>query len=216
MKPKKERPKHYPDEKVDPVQVDSFLATELNKLSFLNRENINEEIHGVRCLCPEETPQMLEAALEQLSLELADIPCSEKQAFLQSQRLFPNNRYVNDHHFRLTFLRCELFDARKAARRLVRHLDFVFEIFGNKTEILGRPIRLTDLAPKSLKLLRSGCLQLLPVRDSSGRRVFFTCAFKTPYDVIQRVSFSFNGTIFSRKEINGKKYCTHNLRVCRI
>ena len=86
------------------------------------------------------------------------------------------------------FLRCEFFDAEKAAIRLVRHLDFVLEIFDQKTELLGRAIRLDDLAPRSMKLLRTGCLQLLPVRDNSGRRVFAVSAFKEKYEVVDRVS----------------------------
>jgi hypothetical protein len=179
---------HYADENFDPRQVDILLANEMNKLSLNSRELINEEIHGVCCLAPKETPEMLEKALAQLSLELDNIPCSEKQAFLQSQQLFPNNRYVNDRSFRLMFLRCELFNARKSAIRLVRYLDFLLEIFHNNRELLGRPIRLNDLGPNSIKLLRSGCLQLLPVRDNSGRRVFVTSTFKEDYDVFDRVS----------------------------
>jgi len=181
-------PVNYRDENVDPRKVEVLLANELNKLSFNSRENINEEIHGVRCLAPEETPEMLDLALEKLSLALKAIPCADKQAFLQSQKLFPNNRYVNDRNFRLMFLRCELFDARKAAMRLVKHLNFVLKVFYDKKELLGRPVRLNDLSPSSMKLLRSGCLQLLPVRDNSGRRVFFLTAFKIHYDVNTRVS----------------------------
>jgi len=182
---------HYADENFDPRQVDILLATELNKLSFNSRERINEEIHGVCCLAPKETPEMLEIALVKLSMELDNIPCSEKQGFLQSQQFFPKNRYVNDRSFRLMFLRCELFDVRKAAIRLVRHLDFVLETFDNNKELLGRPVRLTDLGPKSIKLLRSGSLQLLPVRDNSGRRVFVVSSFKRDYDVLTRVQIYF-------------------------
>ena len=179
---------HFTDENFDYKQVDSLLAKELFELSFHSRESINEEIHGVRCLAPAETPELLKACLWQLSVELEKIPFSEKQAYVQSQQLFLNNRYVNDRKFRLMFLRCELFNATKAAIRLVRHLDFVLEIFHNKKELLGRPLRLDDLSPRSMKLLRSGYLQLLPVRDNSGRRVFAVTAFKTDYDVIDRVS----------------------------
>ena len=34
------------------------------------------------------------------------------------------------------FLRCELFHVKKAALRLVRHLDFILEIFDNRKELL--------------------------------------------------------------------------------
>ena len=180
---------HYTDEDFDPKQVDVLMAGELNKLSFNCREKINEEIHGVRFLAIEETPEMVAMSLEQLAIEIEKIPSAEKQGYLQSQQLFPSNRYVNDRNFRLMFLRCELFHVKRAALRLVRHLDFVLEIFDNNTELLQRPIRLTDLAPRSMKLLRSGCLQLLPVRDTSGRRIFAVTTFKSHYEVIDRVSF---------------------------
>jgi len=182
------KPIHYTDENVDPEEVNIMLAKELNKLTFNSRESINEEIHGVSCLAPKETPELLETALNKLSSAIEDIPCADKQAFIQSQELFPNNRYVNDRRFRLMFLRCELFDVKRAAIRLVRYLDFVIEIFDNKKELLARPIRLSDLNPTSMKLLRSGCLQLLPVRDSAGRRVFAVTAFKLHYDALYRVS----------------------------
>ncbi len=165
-----------------------MLAKEMNKLSFNSREKIHEEIHGVCCLAAEETPEMLDVALQNLEEEIVKIPCEDKQAYLQSQRLFPNNRYVNDRGFRLMFLRCEFFDAQRAAMRMVRHLDFVLEIFDDNKELLRRPIRLTDLGSRPMKLLRSGCLQLLPVRDRAGRRVFIVISFKSEYEVIDRVS----------------------------
>ena len=165
-----------------------MMAKALNKLAFSSRENINEEIHGVCCLAPEETPEMLNVALQKLSEAVDKIPSADKQAYLQSQSLFPDNRYVNDRNFPLMFLRCELFDAQRAAMRMVRHLDFVLEIFDNNKELLQRPIRLTDLGSRAMKLLRSGCLQLLPVRDSAGRRVFVVTAFKSEYEVVDRVS----------------------------
>ncbi len=179
---------HYADEEFDPKQVDVFMAGELNKLCRNCREKINEEIHGVSSLAIEETPEMVGIALKQLATAIEEIPHADKQAYLQSQQLYPNNRYVNDWDFRLMFLRCELFHIERAAQRLVRHLDFVLEIFHDNKELLQRPIRLNDLAPKSMKLLRSGCLQLLPVRDSSGRRVFAVTTFKSHYEVIDRVS----------------------------
>lgn len=180
---------HYADEDFDPKQVDVLMADELNKLSFNCRESINEEIHGVCSLAIEETPEMVAMSLEQLASAIEKIPAADKQGYLQSQQLFPNNRYVNDRNFRLIFLRCELFHVKRAAWRLVRHLDFVLEIFDNNKELLQRPIRLTDLAPRSMKLLRSGCFQLLPVRDTSGRRIFAVTTFESHYEVIDRVSF---------------------------
>jgi len=60
--------------------VNILLAKELNKLSFNNRERINEEIHGVCCLALEETPELLETALDKLSSALEDIPCTVQRS----------------------------------------------------------------------------------------------------------------------------------------
>eukprot|EP00533_Pseudo-nitzschia_delicatissima_P002068 CAMPEP_0116086738 /NCGR_PEP_ID=MMETSP0327-20121206/5009_1 /TAXON_ID=44447 /ORGANISM="Pseudo-nitzschia delicatissima, Strain B596" /LENGTH=487 /DNA_ID=CAMNT_0003577797 /DNA_START=127 /DNA_END=1586 /DNA_ORIENTATION=- len=184
-------PIHYADEDFNPKEVDVMMAKELNKLAFSSRENINEEIHGVCCLAPEETPEMLDVALQKLSEAVDKIPSADKQAYLQSQRLFPGNSYVNDRNFPLMFLRCELFNVQRAAMRMVRHLDFVLEIFDNNKKLLQRPIRLTDLGSRAMKLLRSGCLQLLPIRDSAGRRVFVVSTFKSEYEVVDRLQLYF-------------------------
>jgi len=108
-------------------------------------------------------------SMHQLSVELKKI--LEKPAFEKSQLLFPNDTYVNTVEFRLRFLRCELFDAKKAALRLVKFLDFVHEIFDGN-ELLRRPIKITDLSKAEMKIMRLGIYQLLPYRDRSGRPVY--------------------------------------------
>ena len=56
--------------KDDPRDVDTLLSNELMRLSISDRNAIQEEIHGVRCLAPEETPELLQSSLCQLALEL--------------------------------------------------------------------------------------------------------------------------------------------------
>jgi hypothetical protein len=199
---------HYTDEVVDPDEVDVLLAKELNKLSVNSRTNIDEEIHGVSCLAPKETPELLISSLENLSSELESMPSIQKQGFIQSQELFPDNQYVNGRSFRLMFLRCELFDSKKAALRLARYLDYVLEIFPNNKELLRRPIRLDDIGPNAMKLLRTGCLQLLPVRDNTGRRVFVVIGFKKPksYSASDRIQlYLYFQTVLSEDIENQKK-----------
>lgn len=74
------------------------------------------------------------------------------------------------------FLRCERFDARKAAQRIVGYLDLIRLCFGK--EGLEQNIRVPDLDERSEQQLKSGKLQILPFRDRSGRRVvgnFYNC-----------------------------------------
>jgi len=60
--------------------LDDSLAKELLKLSFNEREAMQEEIHGVRCLSPEETPEMIERSLMEF-----DTILMEKKSELQFQ-----------------------------------------------------------------------------------------------------------------------------------
>ncbi|MGK3745881.1 MAG: hypothetical protein ACI8RD_012675 [Bacillariaceae sp.] len=173
--------------------IDDLIAQDFNKLSFQDRNAIYEEIHGVHNLAKEETPDMLANALHQLSLEIAAIP--HKPAFDKSQQwnssfstidctqsIYSYNKttiaagthttYVNTVDFRLRFLRCELFDVKKAAVRLVKYLEMILDLYDGDEELLRRPIGLNDLKTKEERdCLRSGFHQLLPFRDRSGRRV---------------------------------------------
>lgn len=78
--------------------------------------------------------------------------------------------YVRSRDFQLAFLRCEYFNTKKAAIRLVKYLELAYELYGE--EALRRPLRIDDFKSKEEKeVLNAGHQQLLPFRDRSGRRV---------------------------------------------
>jgi hypothetical protein len=152
--------------------IENFLSKELLKLSVLDRNTIAEEIHGVECLAVRETPELIQRSLREFQKELdkGNIPLPN----IPVHRL-PNsgNNLVNgidDDAFRLRFLRCELFNVPKAVRRFCNYLDYTYEKWGEFA--LDRPIMLKDFTKQEMKLFRKGFFQLLPYRDSSGRRVF--------------------------------------------
>ena len=161
-----------------PNEVDNLMSKELLQLSLLDRNEIYEEIHGVLSLAPKESPQFLDSALlrlsEELDLILADnngsYNCSpsSKAAFKKSQE-FPNT-YIDDRDFRLRFIRSEMFDAKKAAIRMVKFLDIAYDLFGK--DALKQPIQIKDLTKAETKHMRTGVLQILPYRDRSGRPIF--------------------------------------------
>lgn len=153
------------DANVDPKAVEALLARELEQMSFEDREMMNEEIHGVRTLALDETPEMLEEGLRQLVIELETLPSTP----CYDEAMGMSSPYVQDRSFKLKFLRAEMFDARKAAIRLEKYLSFHQLHFG--TEALMRPIYLADLDKDDLEVLRMGNIQLLPSRDRSGRRI---------------------------------------------
>lgn len=174
------------------AQNDEFSKAQFN-LPFKDRNAISEEIHGVSCMAPEESPELLGSALYNLSVELDQI--EDKPAYNRAQEMYMSNSgvgmqygYVNTNEFRLRFLRCELFDAKKAAARIVKYLDLVCETWGPYA--LTRPFRLSDLTKEEMSFLRGGDYQLMPYRDRSGRRVL--CIVTNNRDDISpktRVSF---------------------------
>ena len=51
---------------------------------------------------------------------------------------------MNTDAFRLMFLRCELFDATKAARRLINYVALMYELYGDIG--LQRRIQIGDMS----------------------------------------------------------------------
>ena len=150
--------------------VDRLHSRELLELSTEDRNALEEEIHGVRCMARDETPEFLQDSLQKLSMILESdhlIPQRNKQAYLRSQMM--RRTYVNTDNFRLRFLRAAMFDVTEAANLMVKFLDTVVFLFGNT--LLERPLRLSDFSKKELQFLRSGKVQFLPFRDRSGRRI---------------------------------------------
>jgi hypothetical protein len=218
--------------------VDELLSKEMLQLSVKDRNDIQEEIHGVKCLAVEETPELISNSLRELSDEIdRHIPASQKRTYLESLKPIPTTQrqrqrykskhsnnseddgpqpdmettrrhhpplssspspssdvtnnsssssicgndcddtnkqqqqlsYIHGDDFKLRFLRCDLFDVKKAAKRLVTYLDLLVEIFG--AYALQRPICLADFSKEELRHMRKGLIQMMPYRDRSGRRI---------------------------------------------
>lgn len=174
--------------------ADSLLATALNKLTFHERESINEEIHGInidrkyieKSGAVEESPELLSRSLDEMQAEL-DRLCSAEggtgglaYAFQRSQDLYgstPEGTYFNTSDFRLMFIRCDRFDCKKAAIRLCRFAELFLEIFGEFA--LQRPVRFSDLEENEGAILKNGFSCPFPKRDRAGRRIY--CHFAQNY-----------------------------------
>eukprot|EP00531_Pseudo-nitzschia_arenysensis_P000828 CAMPEP_0116147466 /NCGR_PEP_ID=MMETSP0329-20121206/17768_1 /TAXON_ID=697910 /ORGANISM="Pseudo-nitzschia arenysensis, Strain B593" /LENGTH=932 /DNA_ID=CAMNT_0003643393 /DNA_START=121 /DNA_END=2919 /DNA_ORIENTATION=+ len=76
---------------------------------------------------------------------------------------------VEQREFRLSFLRAERFDTKKAATRMIDYFEEKRRLFG--VEKVTSKIQLKDLDNESRYCLESGQLQLLPGRDRAGRAV---------------------------------------------
>ncbi len=203
-------------EQTKPAQreIDDLLSKELLKLSMQDRNAIVEEIHGVQTIAPRETPLMIQSALREFAVHVDQMPIDQKAAFLRSQELYPHS-YINEKDFRLRFLRCDLFDTKKAAIRFVEFLDLVSDLFGDY--VLRRPIQITDFTWEEMQAMRHGYLQLLPYRDRSGRRIFaFVGGMAMSIPLTTKVSLYRGLSIFipssqHNKSPSNPRHIIHNL-----
>ena len=167
--------------------VGDSRSEELLKLSFKERQALEEEIHGVRCLAAEECPRLLEESLldfdDKINKLKEESEDKNVRKFLRNvvrTKSSPTagattttgkaNCYLNRNDIRLRFLRAEFFDVDKAVQRFVCFLEYCSEIFGDY--ICDREMRLSDFNTREEETaLRSSRTQYLPHRDRSGRRV---------------------------------------------
>jgi hypothetical protein len=144
--------------------IDKMIADELSGLSIKEREKVYEDVHGVLTQV-EETPDLVFDSLIQLDKELDSIP--SKEAYNSARNI--SEEYVCDRKFRLSFLRAEYFEVKKAASRMVRYFENKLYLFG--TEKLTKNIGLDDMDENDMNSMEAGVIQILPQRDTSDRAV---------------------------------------------
>ena len=164
---------------------ETMFSKALLNLSFQDRNQIEEEMHGVSCMAIIETKESIELSLYLFEIELELIEKEHKIAYQKAIQMITTNTidtndpllavlsssssFILSNEMKLRFLRTELFDVRKSAIRYTRYLDLLYELYGEVA--LQRPIRIDDLNRTELSYLKSGQYQLLPYRDRSGRRI---------------------------------------------
>lgn len=147
-----------------PTDELSKVAADLAGISM--REN-NNNTEFFPCAVVEKLGELVE--------ELSLIPDEEKEVYnfvssIDLLKIGGPEEYLNAE-FLLKFLRCEDFNAKKAAQRLVRHFEKKMELFGDG--VLHRDIKLSDLSDDELVFLQTGCFQILPSLDRANRVVWF-------------------------------------------
>mmetsp|Transcript_21871 Transcript_21871/g.52036 ORF Transcript_21871/g.52036 Transcript_21871/m.52036 type:complete len:552 (-) Transcript_21871:109-1764(-) len=81
-----------------------------------------------------------------------------------------NSLMVSDRDFQRPFLEAENLDPGRAAVRLMKYLELIRDVF-ETSDVLFRPIFIDDLATEAKTELVKGPHQMLPDRDSSGRKI---------------------------------------------
>ena len=167
--------------------IDGILSKEMQNVTLQSRLKVQEEVHGISTVCPEENPEMVAHSLYTMQQHL------DRNPFKPIYDKLSPRSYIYDRDFRLRFLRCDLFDAKKAAQRLVNFTDIMEEYYG--IEVLERPLLMSDLLTKTgtmgkdiLACLKSGVIQLLPFRDRSGRPILVSHTSAIDWDAELRVS----------------------------
>ena len=179
-------------EEVDMKAVDDFMSKEISELSYRDRYLIDLDVRGMNVLASTEPNELyligLEALDKQILLGMTTPSASTSTSTSTAKRIMDhqqqqmryNYKYyrlaeklispmIKSKEFRSKFARANCFDPVKAANRMEMYLEIVCENFGN--DALTRQVKLTDLDKVERDLLKSGCLQILPFRDSAGRRI---------------------------------------------
>lgn len=190
-----------PETQTEADHIEEVLTNELNKLTLEDMDKVLFDIHGIPQVSDED-PDNVEDLILDLVRELGKVKV--KAAFEEANYMNPD--YVTSNEFRLRFLRCERFDPKRAAKKMVKHFEAKRSIFGGG-EILGRDITLADLSADDMDTLEAGFLQLLPTRDAAGRVVITLSPghlrFKS-FDNVPRVMWYLVSTVLKEEE-NQKK-----------
>ena len=167
--------------------IEQALSREMQSLSFKDRVQIQEEIHGVSKQI-EETPEQIEEALQLMQHHVTAI--HPKSVYDK----IPAHSYIHTREFKLRFLRCELYDCRKAADRLIRFTEYMNAEYLRKPFFILNSMRMSDLETKTgamgkkvMKSFKTGHTQFLPFRDSSGRVVIFSHSKALSFDLELKV-----------------------------
>jgi len=159
-----------------------------------------------------ETPEVIRRGLTEFHNELEKIPKDEKRTYeecLVRAMLYRDEEdscYALHESFHLRFLRFELFDAGKAAKRFISYLEFVREFWGADIA-LKRLIRFSDFSKAEMKLFRKGYFQVLPFRDHAGRRILTLLGgFDPSVDPVMRAKVLFYLTdVLTRTDIESQQ-----------
>ena len=107
------RPEDVDLKSIDAKTVDNLLSRDLEQMSFKERANIQEEVHGVAVMCPDETPEYVQESLTRLAVELDLI--RDKPAY--EEALMYDKTYIHEDDFRLTLSRAEVHKTGQRGKR---------------------------------------------------------------------------------------------------
>lgn len=126
-----------------------------------------------------ETLEIISSKLQQLDIELANIPDTKKSKYLLAVKKCPDQC---DDNFKLQHLRSEVFRVNDAAKRIIAYWDKRVEIFGEDKAFL--PLNLSENGPfrDDEKALAIGLFRPTQQKDDGGRAMVFYNPARLPLD----------------------------------
>ncbi|CAJ1937798.1 unnamed protein product [Cylindrotheca closterium] len=143
--------------------IDGMLSEALKDLTFEERQQQQEILHGVQGQMREEE-NMVQNTLQDLDKYLNN---TKRGTYYETAESM-NPDYVRARAFRIMFLRGNRYDAKAAAQQMLKFFEQKHKIFGD--EKLVKDITLDDLDEDDIACLKTGASQLLG-RDSANRQI---------------------------------------------
>jgi hypothetical protein len=163
---------------------EGYARREFSELAGRDQEQVMKDVYGMEEMV-DENPTLVKECLFQLEQELTEYAGNDKIALELARK--EHTSFFEDEKFRLKFLRTDNYNPKRAARRIVRHLEIKLDLFG--PDKLGKKITLEDLSEDDMESLLSGAAQFLPTKDRGGRLVFWSrmknWKFKDPKNMVR-------------------------------
>jgi hypothetical protein len=159
-------------------EIDALIAREMNRMSLEEREKALADVHGIGEV-EEEDGAFVSSCLEELEIHLQTI--KQETAYALAEAM--SRHYVSAQNFRMLFLRADRYAPKDAAERMVRFFELKKSLFG--AEKLVKDITLDDLDEDDMDTLGTGCVQVSPLTDMTGRPIFVVLLKLRRYKLVE-------------------------------
>lgn len=146
------------------------VEQEFGNLSFAEKEKVLHDVRGTDNIV-KEAPELIAEKLQDIRKELSLLPFEKKTAYTQAliQEVKMETNYCRGDTFLLMFLRADLFDASKAALRVIEFFKIKIELFGLSK--VHRAIVQADLNKDDKEALFAGFHNYCCGKDNGGRKI---------------------------------------------
>ena len=164
-----------PADRQNKQHVDDMLAKAMSGLSFEDREEQLEILHGVKPKATEDEA-FVDAKLQDLESLLSRI--KRGSVYEIAEQMDPT--YMKARAFRTMFLRANRYEIKDTAENMMKFFELKRKLFG--AEKMVKDITLADLDEGDIASLKSGVLQVCG-KDCLGRTLYGNFAGLRPKDI---------------------------------